>query len=147
MGRLRAILPSALFVSLSFGSVHFEVRRLQPRSLSVALENLKLMAQCDVLQGELSAGSEGRGESVKDEFEHPDMLYPSSRNSNDTRGDEIFGNDKARIKPARVSNTHNSGIDSSLPPSLPFSLSPSIKSSRIRDVWSRSNFSSYSSMS
>ena len=52
------------------------------------------MAKCDVLQGEQSAGSEGRGESVKDDFEHPDMLYPSSRNSNDTRGDGIFG--KAR---------------------------------------------------
>jgi len=54
------------------------------------------MAQCDVLQGELSAGSEGRGENVKDELEHPDMLYPGSRNINDAKADEIFGRDSDR---------------------------------------------------
>jgi hypothetical protein len=31
-------------------------------------------------------------ESVKDEFEHPDMLYPGLRNSNDITADGIFGN-------------------------------------------------------
>ncbi len=53
------------------------------------------MTKSKVLQGELSSGSEGSGESVKDEFEHPDMLNPGLRNSNDTNPDGIFGSHTA----------------------------------------------------
>ncbi len=51
------------------------------------------MAKGDVFQGELSAGSEGGLKCEKDDFEHPNMLDPSQRNSNDTNPDGLFGRD------------------------------------------------------
>jgi hypothetical protein len=57
----------------------------------VPLHDLELMAKGDVLQGELSAGSEGGCKHEKDDFEHPIMLLPGSPNSNDTNADGILG--------------------------------------------------------
>jgi len=50
------------------------------------------MAESDILQGEMPAGSEDCRERMKDYFEHPDMLYGGIRNRNDTKADGIFGN-------------------------------------------------------
>ena len=49
------------------------------------------MAKCDVLKKELPTGTEGGGKCEKDDFEHPNMLYPGLRNRNDTKTDVIFG--------------------------------------------------------
>jgi hypothetical protein len=49
------------------------------------------MAKGDVLQSELSALPEDSGKAEKDGFEHPNMLYPGHRNSNNTNLDGIIG--------------------------------------------------------
>ena len=49
------------------------------------------MTESDVLQRELPAGSEGGSKCEKDDFEHPNILYPGHRNSNNTNLDGIIG--------------------------------------------------------
>ena len=44
-------------------------------------------------------GIDGSRECVKDDFQHPDMLNPGRRNSNDTNPDGIFVRD--RYQPSR----------------------------------------------
>ena len=57
----------------------------------VALKNLELVAKSDVLQGELSTGSEDGDSRIQDDFEHLFMLYSGLRNRYDTKAEEIFG--------------------------------------------------------
>jgi hypothetical protein len=57
-----------------------------------------LVAKDYVLQGELSAGLETGDERKDDDFEHPNMLTSSPRNSNDTNPDGLFGRDRGAIK-------------------------------------------------
>ena len=52
------------------------------------------MAESDILQGEMPAGSEDCRERMKDDFEHPEMLYRGIRNRNDTNTDGIFGRNR-----------------------------------------------------
>ena len=61
------------------------------RSLGVSMQNLKLMAEGDVLKEELPTGSEGGCKCEKDDFEHSNMLYSGPYNGNDTNADGIFG--------------------------------------------------------
>jgi hypothetical protein len=51
------------------------------------LKHIELMAEGDVLKGEISAGSESGGQRKKDDFEHPIMLYSDFHNRNDTNAD------------------------------------------------------------
>ena len=54
------------------------------------------MAKGDVLQGELSSGSDGGSKCEKDDFEHPNMLCSGPRNGNDAKADGIFGRDRGK---------------------------------------------------
>jgi hypothetical protein len=50
-----------------------------------------LMAKGDVLEGELTTGSEGSSECENDDFDHSIMLYSACRNRNGTKADGLFG--------------------------------------------------------
>jgi len=51
------------------------------------------MAQGDVLQGELISGLQASDDGVKDNIEHPSMLYSRSCNCNGDKAEGIFGRD------------------------------------------------------
>jgi hypothetical protein len=70
------------------------IRWPESRSLGCPLKHIELMAKGEVFEGELSAGSEGGLKCEKDDFEHPNMLDPSQRNSNDTNPDGLFRRDR-----------------------------------------------------
>ena len=63
----------------------------EPWPLRIALQNLELVAQGEVLEGELPLGAERGGECKQDDFEHRGMLCSASGNRNGDKADGVSG--------------------------------------------------------
>lgn len=78
-----------VFLGKTRGTV---ARRFRP--LGSALQNFGLVAQDEVLDGQLLPGAERGGERKKDDFEHPGMLCSPLSNRNGDKADGVFGSDR-----------------------------------------------------
>lgn len=70
------------------------IRWLQSWPLGISLKDLELMAESDVLEGELISGLQAGDDGAKDNIKHPFMLYSRSCNRNGGKADGIIGRDK-----------------------------------------------------